>query len=178
MVNWAARKGRDGGEKVKKVAINVSVLAAPAEKVDFIAKQPPNPVQPPQGEDFVRFTTDGDTIHCRNQLGAGTIKLWYGTVASGTPAYEGTTSSVIMWNLNLKTGEGPIKYEMTWTFRGGTFEGNIDGTMIALSPTANIMTGAHGVLHGTGIFEGQTVILRGERPQGQPFTWTGTILMH
>jgi hypothetical protein len=157
-------------------AVVAPVLAQPAERVSFIAKQMPNNPQPQQGDDYVKFTTPGDTVHIRNQLGAGTIKLWFGSTASGTPAYVGTTSSIIEMLVNLKTGEGPIKYEMTWTFTGGTFEGNINGKIIAPTPTANIMTDLHGVLQGTGVFEGQTIQLEGSRPTGQPFTWTGTIL--
>ncbi len=156
-------------------------LAAPAEKVSFIAKQVPDNPQPPQGDDYVKFRTDGDTVHCRNQIGSGTIKLWIGTVASGTPTYTGVTASVISWNINLKTeplASGPIKYEMTWTFtNGGIFEGNIIGTSESLTSSVSIMTDLHGVLRGSGTFEGQTLLLEGSRQPGQPFIWTGTIIM-
>jgi hypothetical protein len=162
-------------------AMVAPALAAPAEKVTFIAKQIPDNPQPQQGDDFVRVTTNGDIVHCRNQIGSGTIKLWLGTVATGTPNYQGETDSISMWSLNLKSEPaptGPIKLEMTWTFtNGGIFEGNIVGTMTALSLTANIMSDMHGVLHGSGAFEGQTLKLEGSRPAGQPFTWTGTIII-
>jgi hypothetical protein len=162
------------------ILITPAVSAAPAEKVSFIAKQMPDNPQPPQGDDFVRFTTGGDTVHCRNSIGSGTIKLWLGTTATGTPTYTGETDSITIWNLNLKTDplpKAPIKLQMIWTFtNGGVFEGNIEGTMITLSQTSNIMSDMHGVLHGSGAFEGQTLIMEGSRPAGQPFTWIGTII--
>ena len=160
-------------------AMVAPALAAPAEKVIFIAKQVGNSVPPPPADDYRKITTPGDTIHTINQLGAGTIKLWIGTTeATGTPTYQGTTNSIIMWNLNLKNDyQGVIKFEMTWTLPEGTFEGNIIGEMYAPLPNVNVLTGLHGVLHGTGIFEGQTLMLQGARPLGQPFTWTGTIII-
>jgi hypothetical protein len=38
------------------------------------------------------------------------------------------------------------------------------------------MSDMHGVLHGSGAFEGKTLIMDGSRPAGQPFTWIGTII--
>lgn len=49
--------------------------------------------------------------------------------------------------------------------------------MTAPTPTANIITNLHGALHGTVIFEGQTSMVDGNRPIGQPFTGIGTIIM-
>jgi hypothetical protein len=48
--------------------------------------------------------------------------------------------------------------------------------MTAPTPTANITTDLHGVLHGTGIFEGQTLMVDGNKPIVQPFTGTETII--
>jgi hypothetical protein len=56
----------------------------------------------------------------------GTISLWIGSNSSpSTPNLQGTTSSVIDTIMNLNNGKGLIKYEMTWIFDGGTFQGTI-----------------------------------------------------
>ena len=158
----------------------VPVMAAPAQKVSFTAIQIPNSTPPPQGEDFRVWVTEGDTFHTRNQNGAGTIKIWTTNSLASPPNYVGTTSSKIDNNINLKTGEGMAKFQMTWTLPGGTFEGNIIGKLTAPPFTNNPMAYSqdlHGVLHGTGDFEGQTAMFDGTKPAGQPFTWTGTIII-
>lgn len=157
----------------------VPVMAAPAQKIPFTAKQTPG-LPPPQGEDYRMWVTDGYTVHVRNQKGVGTIKIWTTNIPPVAPNYQGTTSSIIDVNINLKTGEGDIKFEMTWTLPGGTFEGNILGKMVAPPFTSGAMNYAytlHGVLQGTGDFEGQTATFDGTKPVGQPFTWTGIIIV-
>ena len=86
--------------------------------------------------------------------------------------------STISINLNLNTGEGVVKFEMNWVLAGITFSGNIHGKMVGApfaSGTANYaFNDLHGVLQGP---DGQTLMLDGSKPIGQPFTWTGTIIM-
>jgi hypothetical protein len=153
-------------------------LAAPAQKINFVVKTIPLNPQPTQGDDYVRFTSEGGIMHCRNQIGASIAKLWLSSDASGLPTYQGTGMSEVMWTLNQEL-TGPAVYKLTWTFSEGTFEGNLICTMTAVSPTAPaILSEIHGVLHGTGIFEGQTMRIEdGARPLGQPLTVTGTIII-
>ncbi len=152
-------------------------LAQPTEKkIPFYAIQIPNVPPPTQPPEYSVFVTEGDTFHARNQVGAG--KLWISPNAPPS-APSGTTSSIIIININLKTGEGDIKFEMTWTIGAGTYEGNIIGKLVGppyASSSAQYNMYLHGVLHGTGVFEGQKIQLEGIRLVGQPFVWTGTIL--
>jgi hypothetical protein len=154
------------------------VFALPVEKVPFTGVVTGYKPQPPQGEDYRKTTTDGDTIHIINQIGAGTVKLWLGTTATtGTPTYEGTWTTTFKMNINLKTGGiGPVQYKMIWTFSSGTFEGNILGTMVAPTPTSLGLINLHGVLQGTGIFNDQKITIEdGQRAlSGGPTTYIGT----
>src|SRR5665647_564336 len=94
------------------------VFAAPVEKVPFTAVVTGYKPQPPQGEDYRKTITDGNTIHIINQIGAGTVQLWRGTIiAAGTPTYAGTWTTTFKMNLNLNSdGTGPVQYKMIWTF--------------------------------------------------------------
>ena len=156
-------------------AFVLPVMAAPAEKESFIAVQVPNSTPTPS-PDYKMWRTEGDTVHMRNQNGAG--QIWFGTTTpSGPPT--GTTSSVITVDLNLKTGQGNIKYDMTWTIGEGSYEGNIIGKMVAPPYTSggqNYNYDLHGVMQGKGAFAGQTIIIDGTKLVGQPFQWTGTMI--
>ncbi len=157
------------------IAAVAPALAAPAEKTSFTAKQILDTTQPPS-PDLRIVETEGDTVHVRNQLGAG--KLWISPNAPPS-APTGTTSSTIMLNVNRKTGEGEMKLEMMWTIGEGTCEGNIIGKMVGPPFASNpnqYNVYAHGVLQGKGSLEGQTILLEGTRLLGQPWVWTGTIV--
>lgn len=155
------------------------VLASPVEKIPFTAVVTGYKPQPPQGEDYRKTTTNGNTIHIINQIGAGTVKLWLGTTTTtGTPTYEGTWTTTFKMNINLNIdGIGPVQYKMIWTFPDGTFEGNILGTMVAPTPTSLGLINLHGILHGTGFFDGQKITIEdGQRAiSGGPTTYIGTI---
>jgi hypothetical protein len=142
-------------------------LAKTAQKVSFTATQVPNRLAPPQGEDYRIWDTEGGTHHVRNGVGAGTITL----MIEGQDPMPGTTSSEVMMNTRVDAG-GVIKFDMTWTFEDGEFEGNIVGMIT--SPVS--IEATHGVLQGTGAYKGWTVLLDGYVNMG-PFTWSGTIVM-
>ncbi len=162
------------------LAIVVPVFASPAQRIPFTATQRPNPIQPPSSPDFRVNLTEGDTYHVRNLLGAGKINSSL-TVARLNPNYQGTTSSIIDLNINLKTGEGIIKYNMTWTFSTGSFQGMIIGKLSAAPFTSgqqSYLQELHGVLQGTGAFAGQTIMFDGVKQPGvNPFIWTGTLII-
>lgn len=145
------------------------VLANPAQRITFTATQTPNMVLPPPGEDFKLWTTQGDTIHQRNAFGAGTIELSF-----AGQTLSGPTSSIIDANVIANVG-GPIKFDMTWTLEGGTFVGNINGKGV----TQQTFIDLHGTLQGTGVYEGWTLLLQGEKPNPgpTPFYWTGIIVI-
>jgi hypothetical protein len=163
------------------VAIGVMpALATPVEKVSFTAVITGYRPQPPQTDEYRKIITpNGDTVHIINQIGAGTIKIWIGTTATtGTPTYQGTWTTAFKLNLNTKTSEGPVQYQMIWTIPGyGTFEGNILGTMVAPLPTDNALTGLHGIMQGSDSFDGQKLMIEdGSRATGQPTTYVGTFM--
>ena len=156
-----------------------AAFAAPAQKIAFTARQAPAPVQP-QSPDIKVVETNGDTVHVQNLNGEGRINSSL-AVARMNPSYQGTTRSVIRVNLNLKTGEGNIVYEMTWTFSTGSFHGNLIGKMSAAPYTQNSFMyeqDVHGVLVGDGAFEGWKIMVDGGKVAGMaPFIWEGTIVV-
>jgi hypothetical protein len=161
------------------LTVTAPAFAAPAEKLAFTAKQIPNMVLPPSPD--AKFNeTKGDTVHVMNVNGAGTINSSL-AVAWVTPNHQGTTSSIVRVNINLKTGEGNIVYEMTWTFLTGSFSGNIVGRISAAPFTQSAFVYAqdlHGVLRGDGDFEGWTIMVDGGKAAGiAPFIWEGTIVV-
>jgi hypothetical protein len=164
---------------VMMLTVIAPAFAAPAEKLAFTAKQVPNMVPPPS-PDVKNNLTDGDTVHVRDMNGAGKINSSL-VVVWMNPNYQGTTSSIVRVNINLKTGEGDIVYEMTWTFLTGSFHGNIVGKISAAPFTQSAFVYAqdlHGVLRGDGEFEGQTIMLDGGKAAGiAPFIWEGTIVV-
>jgi hypothetical protein len=154
-------------------------VAAPAQKMAFLGKQIPNLVPVPSPD--AKFNeTKGDTVHVMNVNGAGTINSSL-AVAWVTPNHQGTTSSIVRVNINLKTGEGDIVYEMTWTFLTGSFSGNILGRITAAPFTQSAFVYAqdlHGVLRGDGDFEGWIIMVDGRKAAGTaPFIWEGTIII-
>jgi hypothetical protein len=144
------------------------VLAKPAQKIDFTAQLTNI------GSTVVDTFTTPSGIEHRDVLGWGIITSWTG--AEESTFLGAATSSVISVTNNLNTGTGVIKFDMTWHLTGGTFEGNVIGHLDGVGPTA-AQTDLHGVFQGTGDFKGQTIILNGNKPSGQPFTWTGTIII-
>jgi hypothetical protein len=145
------------------------VFAAPARQVPFTGEQTPKLPLPLPGEDYRMWTTEGGTIHIRNSPGGGTIILMF-----NDQTLEGVTSANIDANVIVNVG-GPVKFAMTWTFDDGTFVGNIIGKALTVQTYGDL----HGVLQGTGAYEGWTVILEGNKPVpgATPFYWTGTIVI-
>ncbi len=140
-------------------------VAAPAQEMAFSGRHVPNLVQPPSPDAKTKLTK-GDTVHMLNLNGAGTINSSL-AVAWVTPNHQGTTSSIVHVNVNMKTGEGDIVYKMTWTFLTGSFSGNIVGRMSAPPFTQGQFVHAqdlHGVLRGDGAFEGWIITIRAEKP--------------
>jgi hypothetical protein len=134
------------------------------------------------GPNYVATITSNDILIVKDLLGHGFISLWISPNSyPSAPSLQGTSSSVIDVKINLNTGIGWITYQMTWTFTGGSFQGIIVGKLVGppgIQPsTAYADTDCHGILVGSGVFKGQTAIFDGSKPVGQPFSWTGIIVM-
>jgi hypothetical protein len=159
-----------------------------AEKFTFYAKQ-----QPTGGGLVDSKITQGMTWH-GDLAGAGLVTIWKDPAMTGPKLYASkSTSSSIDVNINLKTGLGNIKYDMTWQLASdGWFEGNIVGKLQGEPFVQGSINYAnvdlHAVLQGKGSFAGQTIIIDGSKAAGYitvniggnptqipaPFYWTGT----
>ena len=156
-------------------------FAASAQKIPFSATQIPV-APPPPLPDYRAFVTEGNTSHTQNSVGNGKINSTL-SVAWMTPNKQGDTRSTIQIVYNLKTGKGEIKFNMTWTFLTGSFQGNIIGKLSDPTPpfTDSYLANAaefHGVLQGDGAFKGQTIVIDGTKAAGSLlFVWTVTLIV-
>lgn len=92
----------------------------------------------------------------------------------GESSLEGTSSNVWNGRLNMKTGEMIIHYNVVWTFPGGSFEGIIQSRLESY-PQPYEYYEIHGVLQGTGVFEGQKLNLSYEGSTIDP-VWEGFLI--
>ncbi len=144
------------------------VLGQPVQKITFTAKQTPTT---PQTQNT--HVTPSNIAHV-DVLGAGKITSWTGDKAS---IFLGAlTSSNINFTINRNIGLGVIKFDMTWHVTGGTFEGNVLGELSGTGTAANYLD-LHATFRGTGDYQGWTIKLEGDKLAGQPFTWTGEIII-
>jgi len=164
---------------VLSIVLAIAPVMAQAEKATITIIQLPNAVQPSPTEDTNIFDTNGYIHHAFNVPTAGTAKLWINSAPPAAPTYTATTTSVNDINLNMKTGQGDSTAKVTYNLGTGTFEGVICGKISGPPFTMGLQyyeINYHGVLHGTGQFEGQTMMLDGVKALGQPLIYTGTIL--
>jgi hypothetical protein len=155
-----------GGEKMKRENIIVSlvailmllavvspVLAAPAQKFPVILITQGKSITPAERA----WTTDGGIEHSFGAVRGGPVYLTIGTGPIITGTYIETGNSII----NHNTGQAIVHLNnMVCTFPGGSFEGEK-----TLTSTTEIRDGVpvtfeqsqHAVLHGSGIYEGQTL---------------------
>ncbi len=144
------------------------VLAIPAQKIAFTVKSAP-----------VSFTivdthtTPSGIIH----QDVSFIGMLFGATGTEASIFSGATvSGINVQNVNSNTAQGEVKVHWTWHLTGGSFEGNFHGDVAGLGLTAALVN-LHGVLQGTGDYSGWTISIDGNKPSGQPFSWTGTILI-
>lgn len=157
------------------------VLAMPFQMFAFTAQQTP------KGSSIVsQYITPSDVWHVE-LLGAGIITSWPGSDA--LLFLGASTSSTIYAVINLNSGKGVIKFEMTWQLTGGTFEGNVTGLIeqgtglggTTLGSEHYELIGLHAVFKGTGDYAGWTIIFYGYKPlstttNAAPFSWTGIVI--
>ena len=118
--------------------------------------------------------------------GAGSVTL---TITGQSSPLILATSSEISLTINTKTDDGVIHFVMKWAKMSGgieigAFTGQINGKTktYAYLPNgypnypAQTESFIHAVLQGSGIYEGQTLMLDGTRVLGQPLKWEGFLL--
>jgi hypothetical protein len=150
-------------------------VAAPAlgeaqTKTPFKALQINNPATTPEKT----WTTNGDIRQVRDQLNTGTIQLYIPDTAS-SPQYVLRHNNMLHATRNLDRTSGDagfwiIHVDVQWIYEVngvilGTFEGQINYNVPQ----------AHGILHGTGVFEGQTLMFSASSLTPQ-IIWVGTLL--
>ncbi len=117
-----------------------------------------------------RWFTEGDTYHLRD-MDVGVTS--YSIVGTGV-SYAGSSSSTLMGNLNLKTGEGKSIAPSIIVLPGGTFEGiyQFTGTFVVVPENySNVnlrgyMIPVNAIFRaqweGTGDYQGQKLLLEYE----------------
>ena len=95
--------------------------------------------------------------------------------AEPIPGLDNAISSYKWWTDDEGMGNGIYHEFNVLTFEGGTFEGNSKLKFTDFDyGTRTFNVEAHGVFHGTGVFEGQTIVAGYEGPSGG--TWSGYLL--
>ncbi len=165
-------------KKVKKVAVVVLALALSMMLMAFAPAMAASPKKiPVTAVTFNQVnntpetrTTNGGIIHTVFER-TGNVRL----TIDGQAPIVGTLSEVVHTMNNTKTGEAVGQnFDAVWTFAGGSFEG-VKQTRISTVPTFSL--DQHVVFQGSGIFEGQTLMLSQEAPPFPP-TYTGFLLIH
>ena len=142
-----------------------TVMANPSTKTPVTATSVRIGVIP--GE---KWTTEGGITQIRGQQVTYEVTL----NILGESSLVGLSSNVWNGRVNPKTGKMLIHYETVWTFPGGSFEGVIQ-SQLESSPPPYEYYEIHGILKGTGVFEGQKLTLSYEGSTTDP-KWTGILL--
>jgi hypothetical protein len=151
---------------------------------------PPIPAFDPQTEWNWWITKDGRWV-----VGRDIGHNFYGDVTIGSETYAFTGSLKISLVVNLATDQGVVCFtNVEWLLKDadvvvGTFKGSMCGKIVVhayfgMDPLngfpSPIMSDydVYGILKGTGMFEGQTLTLRGTKLAGAaPFEYTGFLLI-
>jgi hypothetical protein len=129
------------------------VLAEPAQKFSVTLDTKGSTISPAEKS----WTTNGGIVHSIGGVRGGPVYLWIGAGPKITGTYIETATLIV----NTKTGESVTNFnKMVCTFPGGSFEGEKTArttTEIIEGKTVVVAMEQHGVLHGSGIYEGQTM---------------------
>jgi hypothetical protein len=171
-----------GGEKMKKLRLFivpllvvllfmliVPVLANPPTVTAIKAIQLGSPSAP---EDT--WTTNGGIVQNRGVIVTGTIKLFIPSTAA-SPTYIFAQNNLYNSMTNPDIRHITIRVDAEWKYPAsgtttGTFEGQIEWNVVDGVPQA------HGVLHGTGIFDGQQLMFWKDNAQ-TGVVWVGTLMV-
>ena len=124
-------------------------------------------------------------IYTQIATGSGTVTI--NIEGYSSPMILKTTSEITLV-INTKTDDGVIHFDMKFAkivddTEVGAFEGQVNGHTItyAYAPNgypiypAQTESYIHGVLQGTGIYDGQKLALDGTRVIGKALTWEGIL---
>lgn len=120
------------------------------------------------------WTTNGGIIQNQGVLNEGTIRLYIPNTAS-SPTYTFQFANVYNQMRNPDIMHSTLRVDATWNYKVdgnivGTFEGQIQWNILDGVPQA------HGVLHGTGMFEGQQLMFWKDNTQSG-IVWVGTLMV-
>ena len=97
-------------------------------------------------------------------------RFWIGMATTPTNTWlRGPSLWTADYNVNLNNGAGVLNYKVIIELSDGTFEGNIifNGEFTVVGPLAKpVNCFAHGVLHGTGEYQGWRLDFSGETING------------
>jgi hypothetical protein len=115
------------------------------------------------------WTTNGGIAQSRGIVNTGTVSLYIPDTAS-SPQYIFNLYNVYDFTRDQATGLWVLRVDAQWRYEVngellGTFEGQINWNY----------PDAHGVLHGTGVFDGQTLMFWRDTAY-PPTTWVGTLI--
>ena len=166
-------------KRVTVIVLAFALLVMTFAAVPVMAKAPTvTPIKAVQVGAFVpppgkMWVTGSDIIQVRDFLNVGTVSL-YIPDSSAIPTYVFKLNNMASMTRNPST-EQPIivRVNATWIYpmsgtTQGTFEGQIEWNF-------NSPHVAHGLLHGTGIFEGQKLSFWLDTAIMDPITWVGTL---
>jgi hypothetical protein len=140
------------------------VMAAPAQKLPIVLVTSGHNISPPEKT----WTTDGGIIHSIGGVRGGPVTLKIGTGPTITGTYSESGNMVT----NTKTHETIVNFNrMVCTFPDGSFEGAKTAKITSALINGAMTTVAqeqHGVLQGSGIYEGQTLKIEQDYVLGDP----------
>jgi len=139
------------------------VMATAPEKIQVFFFGGSGVISPPD------FWVSGNVQHGRGAT-VTYERFWIGMATTPTNTWlRGPSLWTADYNVNLNNGAGVLKYKIIIELSGGTFEGNIifHGEFTVAGPLANPENGfMHGVLHGTGEYQGWRLDISGETING------------
>ena len=189
---WRGVEERLGGEKVRKVTVAVLAFAllilcttvapalAKAEKVPVAGLSITTGGGPT--DDFKTWDTKGGIDQVRGVIVTSISKYWVGVTSVPNPAVNPTYVFAVTTILspgmeNTKTDRAISLWKSTMSYPAvGQVLGTFEGVMHVESDGG--ITTVHCVYQGTGMFEGQTLMMSGLRTGSAPGVIEGFLLTH
>ena len=159
------------------MAFTVAPVMAKAEKVSVAGLSVITGGELP--DDFRAWETEGGTVHARGGIAISISRYWIGVSSVPNPAVNPTyvfaVRSDVSSNNNEKTERGVSLWKSVMSYPAtGTVQGTFEGVMHVEGDGS--LTTMHVVYQGTGMFEGQTMVVSGTKQSGQPGVIEGFLL--